>query len=76
MWTPKLSIKDKPSKENPDIGLYQIVYWCRDLRKYKYAGVRYGKRQSKRKALEVIIEKQKELKNKLTYDGRERLNIS
>tara|TARA_B100000683_G_C11998225_1_gene352685 strand:- start:202 stop:429 length:228 start_codon:yes stop_codon:yes gene_type:complete len=73
MWSPKLAIKDKPSKTQPDRGIYQIVYWSREDKKYKYVCIRYGYKQSKEKAYEMMEIKQKELRKLLTYDGKDRI---
>jgi len=73
MWTPLLNIKDKPSNKYPDRGMLKIVYWCRDERKYKYVGCRYGCKKSKDKAYEIMAEKRAELKKLLTYDGKDRV---
>ena len=73
MFTPKLRIVDRPSKDNEQIGMLKIIYYDRSLHKYKWVSARYGKRQSKEKAMEVMTKRQEELKMKLTYDGPDRV---
>jgi hypothetical protein len=75
MSHPKLTIVDRPSKDNPEVGTLKIIYYSRLIKKYVWVSSRYGKRKSKDKAREILTQKREVLISKLTYDGDDPVDV-
>ena len=73
MWSPKLSIQDIKNKDDASKGVFKMIYWNRDTKKYKSTCCRYGIKMSKEKALQKMEAKQAELRKQLTYDGNDKV---